>query len=235
MRNVLLIARREVGSLFATPTAWALVTLYQVLGGFMFCYVLYYSRWADLSPLHVRLAALLVLLFPILAMGRIANERRQGTMELLLTCPISAGELVAGKFLALAAFGSLLALLSLQYPLVLSAYGSPDPGQWLPATLGLALTAALLAAVGLFASSLTANPVLAGVLALTLSLFLWWFHAIGALLDLEATAVFSGLSLLQRFATMNRGILDSRDLFYFAGSTVFWLGLAARGVESDRW
>lgn len=235
MRNILLIASREACSLFATPTAWGLATFYQLLGGLLFCRIMLVSPYADLTGLYALLAGLMVLLVPIATMGLLAGERRAGTMELLLTSPVAPGELVAGKWLAVLLFVGLLTVLSLQYPLILSAYENPDAGQWMPATLSLALMGALLAAVGLFASSLTANSVLAGVTALSLSLFLWWFHSLGPILGVESSAVFEGASLFHRTSSMCRGVVDSRDLAYFALGTAFFLGLAARGVEADRW
>ncbi|MBI4861580.1 MAG: ABC transporter permease subunit [Candidatus Riflebacteria bacterium] len=234
MTTVLLIARREWYGLFATPTAWGLATLYQVLGGIIFCHVLDAARFADLAPLHATLAGLNVFLFPIVTMGRIAQERRQGTMELLLTSPVEPWQIVWGKYLGVLGFALVITILSLQYPLILAAYGKPDAGQWVPATLGLFLDAALFCAVGLFASALTANQVLAGITALALSLFLCWARELGRMMGF-AEQPLEGLTVISRFASFNRGTLDSRDLFYFVALSWFFLVLAARGVESDRW
>lgn len=235
MRNVLLIAAREAHSLFATPTAWVLATFYQVLGGLLFSRLLITARYAELSSFYGLLGGLLLLVIPILTMGRLAGERRAGTMELLLTSPLAPWQLVWGKWLAAGLFVALLSTLTLQYPLVLSAYANPDPGQWAPATLGLALLGGLLAAIGLFTSSLTSNSVLAGMTGLALSMFLWWFSSFGSILGMEEWTLWHGASLYQRVFALHRGVLDSRDLFYFAAMTAFFLGLAARGVESDRW
>lgn len=235
MRNILLIAAREAHSLFATPTAWVLATFYQVLGGLLFSRLLVTARHAELGSFYGLLGGLLLLVIPILTMGRIAGERRAGTMELLLTSPLAAWQLVWGKWLAVGLFVGLLCGLTLQYPLILSAYANPDPGQWAPATLGLALLGGLLAAIGLFASSLTSNSVLAGMMGLALSMFLWWFHSFGSILGLEEWTLWQATSLYHRVLTLHRGVLDSRDLFYFAATTWFFLGLAARGVEADRW
>lgn len=234
MRNILLIAAREAHALFATPTAWGLATFYQLLGGLLFCRIMLVAQYADLTGFYGLLGGLLVLVVPIVAMGRIAGERRAGTMELLATSPVSTWQLVCGKWLALVAFVGLLTVLSLQYPLILAAYENPDIGQWGPATVALLAMGALLAAVGLFASSLTSNTVLAGIGALGLSLFLWWFHSLGAILG-EGTALFEGASLYHRTSSMCRGVVDSCDVAYFAFATYFFLSLAARGVESDRW
>ena len=235
MRNVILIATREAYALFATPTAWGLATFYQLLGGLLFCRIMLLAQYADLTGFYGLLGGLLVLVIPLVTMGRIAGERRAGTMELLLTSPLAAWELVWGKWLGVLAFVGLLTGLSLQYPLLLTAYENPDAGQWIPATGALFLMGALLAAVGLFASSLTSNTVLAGITALSVSLGLWWLHSLGSILGSDTTVWFEGGSLYHRVSSMCRGVLDLRDVFYFCGLTVFFLGLAARGVESDRW
>jgi ABC-2 type transport system permease protein len=235
VRALLLIARREWYALFATPTAWVLATLFQFLGGLLFLFVLESARFADLGPFYFRLTALLPLVVPIVAMGRLAGERRQGTMELLLTSPVAPWQIVGGKYLGVLGFVGLLTVLSLQYPLILSAYASPDPGQWIPATAGFALTGALLAAIGIFATALTSNQILAGILTLAISLLLWWAHNLGPIVGFEAGTLHSRSSLLHRFLVFNQGTIDSRDLYYFLGLSAFFLTLAARGVESDRW
>src|SRR5258708_29990382 len=123
------------------------------------------AQYADLTGFYGLLGGLLVVILPIATMGRIAGERRAGTMELLLTSPVAPWELVWGKWLAVLAFVGLLTGLSLQYPLILHAYEHPDPGQWVPATAALVLTRSMLAAGGLLASSLTSNSVLARITA----------------------------------------------------------------------
>ena len=236
MRNVLLIATREAYLLFATPTAWGLATFFQLLGGLLFCRAVLTAQYADLTGFYANgLAGLLVAVVPIAMMGRIAGERRAGTMELLLTSPIAAWELVWGKWLAALAFVGLLIVLSLQYPLILTAYENPDRGQWLPATAALACEGALLAAIGLFASSLTSNSVLAGITAISLSVFLRLFQSLGSILGQESSPLFEGMSLSHRVLSMSRGVVDTRDIAYFAALTILFLALAARGVESDRW
>lgn len=235
MRCLFLIAIRECSSLFATPTAWALATLYQLLAGILFTFGLETGRYADLAPLYLRLTSLLLVIIPVISMGRIAGERRQGTMELLLTSPAAAWQIVGGKFLGLAAFVVLLTILTLQYPLILMAYANPDPGQWIPATVGFALVGCLLAAIGLFASSVTENQAFAGILAVSLSLVLWWAQGLSLVLESQGTGLYDKVSLLHRFAGFNQGIIDSRDLFYFVALIGFFLSLASRGVESDRW
>src|SRR5947209_3832777 len=120
MRNVVLITMREFYELFATPAVWAMATLFQLLAGVRFSSFIYVARYADLEALHMVLASILILFLPIVTAGRIAQERRQGTMEMLLTSPLSPWELVGGKFLGLMGFVGLLVGLSLQYPLLLS-------------------------------------------------------------------------------------------------------------------
>jgi ABC-2 type transport system permease protein len=235
IRNVWLIAGRELYELFATPSVWIMASLFQVLGGFSFSTYLYFARYADMAVVQHFLASILVIFMPIVTMGRLSQERRQGTMEMLLTSPVKPAELVGGKFVAILTFVGLLVGLSLQYPLLLTAYSNPDPGQWLPGTLGLFLVGMLLGAIGLFASSLTESSVLAGLVSLVISVVLWGAQSLGSLVEGRDGGIFAHLSLMTRCSTFVHGILDSRDIYYFLALTILFLGLAARGVEADRW
>jgi ABC-2 type transport system permease protein len=175
-------------------------------------------------------------------MGLFAAERANGTQELLLTSAITIWELVLGKFLAAATFIGILVLLLALFPAILFTYGDPEIGKTAAGMLGLFLVGVLYVAIGAFASSVTQNQLIAFALSFVLLLVLWM---IGFLADLGAAggAVTSDwignglrwLSTAGHFEGMVMGLVDTKDLAYFAVMAIAFLVLAKTAIESVRW
>jgi ABC-2 type transport system permease protein len=263
VRHVGAIAGRELASLFVSPAAYAVLTMFAVLAGFFFLsgvlqfqeYVLRLQAFQMMEQLqelnlndhviapffHV-MSVVLLFLIPGITMGLFASEKANGTQELLLTSPITIWELVIGKFLAAAAFVALLVLLLALFPGILFFYGDPEPGKTAAGLLGLLLVGLVYAAIGAFASSVTQSQLIAFFLAFVLLLVLWM---LGFLADLGAAggAVTSDvvgnllrwLSSAEHFESMVMGLVDTKDLAYFAAMTGGFLVLTKTAVESVRW
>jgi ABC-2 type transport system permease protein len=256
LRNVFTIAGRELRSLFTSPVAFVVLAGFLLLGGWFFYNLL--ARFSMLvslysstqmgggdaglnlneiviAPLLHNLAIILVILVPMITMRSFAEERRTGTMELLLTSPISTAQLVLGKFLGIACFVSLMVATTMVYGLILSLYGNPEIPVMLAGYAGLLLLAFTLVAIGLFASSLTENQIIAAVTGLVAMLLLfiiaWPANAAGDVLG----PVLEYLSVMEHFDTMVRGILSSSDLIYFTSMIAGWIFLTQRSIESLRW
>jgi ABC-2 type transport system permease protein len=176
-------------------------------------------------------------------MGLFANEKAQGTQELLFTSPITVWELVLGKYLAAAAFVTLLVGIVGLYTGVLFLYGDPEPWKSLAGLLGLQLVGLSYAAIGAFASSVTRNQLIAFFLALVLLFILWLLSivadlgAAGGAMGSESAAsvLMRWLSSADRFEQLVKGLLDTRDLAYFAALVAGFLVLTKTSVESVRW
>jgi ABC-2 type transport system permease protein len=168
-------------------------------------------------------------------MRSFAEERSVGTYELLFTSPIRVGEIVIGKFVAGAFLVTLMIGSTLLFPAILLVYGNPEPGLILSGYLALYLTAIAYVAVGNFASSLTSNQIIAAITALVilLLLFVISWPAEGAGETLKALLTY--LSVTEHLGTMVRGVIDTRDLVYFASLIVVFLFLNHRAVEAARW
>jgi len=255
MRNVLAIAWRDIRSLFVSPIAYVVLTGFVLLGGWFFFNLLaqfnrlvaaysglpgYDTTWLNLNdavitPLLQNLSVVLLIVVPMITMRSFAEERSVGTYELLFTSPVRVAEIVLGKFLAGAFILTLMVGLTLLYPAILLVYGNPEPGLILSGFLGLYLTAIGYLAVGNFASSLTSNQIIAAVTALVILLLLfvvsWPAEGAGETVG----AVLTYLSVTEHFTTLVRGIIDSKDLIYFASLTGIFLFLNHRAVEAARW
>ncbi len=255
MRNVLTIVRKELHSYFVSPVAYVVLTGFLLLGGWFFFNLL--SRFnlllriytqlqqgaADqlnlndfvISPLMHNLSIILVILVPMITMRAYAEEKKDGTYELLLTSPLRAGEIVLGKFFACFLFICIMIGMTGVYPLVLMVFGNPEIGVMLASYLGLLLLATAFAAVGLLTSSFTENQIIAAVSALVATLLLyiigWPADTAGDILG----PVLRYLSATEHFAEMVKGVVDTRDLVYFMSLILLSLFLTQRSVESLRW
>lgn len=261
MRHVGAIAGRELRSLFTSPVAYAVLTLFAVLAGTFFIsgvlqfneYVVRMQAFQMLQQLeelnlndhviapfiHV-MSVVLLFLVPGITMGLLAAEKANGTQELLLTSPLTIWELVLGKFLAAALFVALLVALTGLYPTLLFAYSDPQPevGKLLAGLGGLLLLGLVYAAIGIFASSVTQSQLIAFFLTFALLLVLLMIGLIvdlGAITNETLTAPLRWLSTGEHFESMLMGLVDTRDLAYFVAMTAAFLVLAKASVESVRW
>jgi ABC-2 type transport system permease protein len=256
MKNSLTIAGKELAGYFVQPVAYVVMTVFLLLGGFFFFALLRYFEVTltaysamqnpqvlaklnlnerVIEPLLHNLAIVLVILVPAITMRSFAEEKRTGTYELLLTAPISTGEIVAGKFIAAAAFMLIMIALAGLFPLILVLFGNPEIGVMFSGYLGLALLAVSFVAIGMFTSSLTQNQIIAAITCfgalLLLFVISWPAQAGGS----EFSGVLRYLSLPEHFSQMVTGIIDTRDIVYFLSLIFVALFLTQRSVESARW
>jgi len=235
MRNVWLIARRELASYFASPVAYAVTAVFLVVAGYFFGLILYYSREATLRYLFYNITTFLLLIGPALTMRLLAEERKSGTIELLLTSPVRDGEVIAGKFIAALILWLAMLALTLVYPALLKSFGNPDLGPIATGYLGLILAGGAILALGVVASTLTSNQIIAALVAFGLSLLLWLTDALQGLLSGPVGEFFGYLSLSTHFADFPKGVIDTRDVVFFLTIIVAALFLATRILEARRW
>ena len=242
MKNIKAVFKREFKSYFDSPVAYVFLTAFLVLIGFMtFGVAMFYERrQADLTPFFFWHPWVYLLLVPAATMGLWADERRNGTAELVLTLPMTVWEVLVGKFLAAWAFMGVA--LALTFPVALTAgyLGSPDWGTVLCGYVGSFLLAGAAAAVGVFASTLSRSSVVGFVISLAMVFLLL---IIG--FDPVTTAVanwgvpaaivngIAGCSLLSHFESLRRGVIDLSDVGFYAGMIVFMLA-AAKTVTDGR-
>lgn len=233
--NIWAIARRELYAYLSSAIAYLVAAAFLFLCGIFFVGGVTQWRDATLQPLFGSLSIVLIFVAPVLTMRLISREHDQGTMELLLTAPVRSWEVVTGKFLASFLFYLGLLLLTAPYPLILLLYGNPDMGAIGAAYLGAILLGAALLALGVFTSSLTRSQVVAAVLGIVASVSLWLMDVFSALLDNQAREVISYLTPSGHYYNFMEGLIDTRDLVYYASAVVVFLFLTSQVVESRRW
>ncbi|MBS7812816.1 ABC transporter permease subunit [Roseococcus pinisoli] len=241
MMPALTVARREFAAYFATPVATVFIVIFLVLAGSLtFTLGGFFTRGqADLIPFFSFVPWLFLFLVPALTMRLWAEERRLGTIELLLTLPITSGQAVVGKFLAAWAFCAVALALTFPLWLTVNFLGQPDNGVILSGYLGCLLVAGAYLAIGAAISALTRNQVIAFVLAVA-GCFL--FAAAGSPVVTEFLSanlpiladVARGVSINERFAGFTRGVISARDFLYFASFIGFWLFLNAVILEHKK-
>ena len=231
MRNVGIIMRRELGSYFATPLAYVFILIFLLLASSFTFYLggLYERGQADLNPFFSFHPWLYLFLIPAISMRLWAEERKSGTIELLMTQPVTLWQAVLGKFFAAWIFAGLALALTFPLWLTVNYLGSPDNGAILAAYAGSLLLAAGFLAIGSFMSAVTRNQVVAFILAVA-TCFAFLLAGYPIVLDafrawLPATFVeaIASLSFLTHFDSIQKGVLDLTDLLYFAMLIAYFL------------
>jgi ABC-2 type transport system permease protein len=239
MRNVGIIMRRELASYFATPLAYVFILIFLVLASaFTFYLGGFYERGqADLGPFFTFHPWLYLFLIPALSMRLWAEERKSGTIELLMTQPLTLWEAVLGKFLAAWLFTALALALTFPLWLTVNYLGKPDNGAILAAYLGSLLLAGGFLAIGSCMSALTRNQVVAFILgvvacfAFLLAGFPMVLDVFRAWAPLSLVDAIASLSFLTHFESIVKGVIDVRDLLFFAMLIGFFLLATAITLE----
>ena len=239
MSMIGIITRRELGAYFATPLAYVFVLIFLMLSGAFTFYIggFYERGQADLLPFFNFLPWLYLFLVPAVAMRLWSEERKSGTIELLLTLPITMWQAVVGKFLAAWAFIGIALALTFPLWLTVNYLGDPDNGVILASYIGALLMAGAFLAIGSCISAATRNQVVAFILTVVACFVL---VMAGHPLVLDAFAAWApqglvdaiaGLSFLTHFASISKGVIDLRDLLYFLLMIGFWLYASAIVID----
>lgn len=235
MRNTTTIALKEFKSYMTSPMAYIVSGIFLVLTGFFFSGSPSTYLETSISGFLGTGSILLLLLASVLTMRLLAEERKMGTLELLLTAPVRDSEVILGKFFGSLGMLTVMLALTLYYPILLIAFGDPDIGPIVTGYIGLFLLGTASLAVGLFASSLTSNQIVAAVVAGGI-LFALWFAGMAANLVPPALGeAISYFSLSYYFPDFMRGVIDTRGIIYYLSVTILFLFLAVRSLENSRW
>jgi ABC-2 type transport system permease protein len=235
MSHILTIGGRQFRSYFNGPVAYIVICVVMLTLGFFFWNTFFLYGRASAREMFRWLSLILVFALPALTMGLLAEEKRTGTIELLITMPVTDAQVILGKFLGVFGLYAVVLVLTLAYPISVSTLGNLDWGPVWSGYLGLLLQGSAVLAIGLMASSWTDNQLIALFVALTLSVFFWVLDKFLALLPTNAASALEWLSFDYHFQSMTRGVVDLRDVLFFFSVTIFALSLAFRALESRRW
>ncbi len=253
MRNVWVIAQKELNSYFVSPVAYLLLTMFAIIFGFFFWNSVGYFNAASLQsqmsgqampmsvneyvirPLLSNISVVGLFFIPMITMRLFAEEKRMGTIELLATSPIRDIEVIIGKWLAaLILYVVMLAFTAVNFAFLFK-YGNPD---WRPLAigyLGLLLQAGGLLAVGTFISTLTKNQIIAGAATFGVCLMLWVMEWVAGYETAPWAKVLAYMSVITHFESFAKGVLDSKDALYYVSLIFLGLFLTSRSMESLRW
>ena len=253
MKNVLIICEKEIRSYFTSPIAYLLMAIFALIFGFFFysatAFFVIQSMQSQMQgqsqpmnvndfivgPLLNNASVVGLFLIPMISMRLFAEEKRQGTMELLMTSPLKDWEIILGKWLgALVMYACVIGLSALNVAM-LFAYGKPD---WRPIAvgyLGLLLQGGCLLAIGTFISTTTRNQIIAGGATFAVCLMLWVLDWVSSYQQAAWAKVIAYLSVLTHFEPFSKGVIDSKDVIFYLSMIFLGLFLTARSLESLRW
>lgn len=234
MNNIMVIARREFKSYFDSPVAYIVLTFFLIVTGYFFTSNLFLANQADLRTLWGIVPLLFVFFIPALSMKLLAEEKKSGTIELLYTYPIKDSEIVVGKYLAALGLLGVLVACTIVYAITIGSLGNMDSGQAVAGYIGLILMAASYLAIGVFATSVTDNQIVAFILALFISFFFFIADKILFFLPGGIAGIFEYLAIEYHFQNVARGVIDSRNLLYFGSIIFFGLLLASHALSRRR-
>lgn len=254
MRNIVAIADKELRSYFVSPIAYVVVGLFALLFGWFFVaslsVMVRFSMQAGmfgggpqsininefmLRPMLANTAIVLLFFLPFLTARAYAEEKKSGTIELLLTSPLSDLEIILGKFLGVLALFVLMLAVTALHMVILFWYGEPELGPMLSGYLGLLLMGASFISVGLLVSSATRNQIVAGVVTFAVLLLFWVLTWLADSLGPTSGAILSYLSLLEHFDDFSKGVIDTKHVAYYVSFIAFGLFLTAKAVDTERW
>jgi ABC-2 type transport system permease protein len=253
VRNLLAIAGKELRSYFASPMAYIIIGLFALLFGVFFnAFLQAFLEESQRSAMMggggamnvndrmirgVLLNAAIIILFvmPMITMRTYAEEKRSGTIELLLTSPLTDLQIILGKFLGAMGLFAAMLLVTVIDVAILFRLGNPE---WKPIAtgyLGLLLMGGCFISVGLLISSLTKNQIVAGFMTFAVFLLLWVINWFGEGAGPTGRAVLSFLSITEHLDDFTRGIIDTKHIVYYLSFITFGLFLTAKSVDSERW
>jgi len=253
MRNILVIFKKELKSYFASPIAYLLLGIFAVIFGFFFYSATRFFVMQGMQmqmmgrgmpmdvndfvirPLLTNASVIGLFLIPMITMRLYAEEKRSGTIELLMTSPVRDLEIVLGKwFAALVLYGSILGISAINIA-ILYGFGRPDLKPILVGYLGLLLQGGCLLAIGIFISTLTRNQIVAGGATFAVCLMLWVLDWVSAYNQTAWGKIIAYLSVVTHFEPFSKGVIDTKDVIFYLSMIFFGLFLTSRSMESLRW
>jgi ABC-2 type transport system permease protein len=249
-----IIAKRDLGSFFNSPIFYVVTTVFLIIYSFMFFNILNFFSFQSfqarqlqamgmnlnlnemvVEPSLQNMSVILLMIIPIITMRSFADEKKMKTFRLLLSSPVHLREIILGKFLACMIVVAVMILLSSYSVGFLFLLGEPEPGPVVTGYLGVLLMAGCFVSVGIFASSLTDNQIVAAVLTFGFSLFMWVIGGGAQAAGSTTGQVLQYLSIVDHLDRFLKGLVDTSDLVYYLSFILFSLFLCHRVLDSNRW
>ena len=254
MRGVWAIFKKEIRLYFVSPVAYAVFTIFIFICGWMFSAVFFFftqfSMQAAMNPMMARdlnvtegvfrplfqnVSVIMLFMMPLITMRIFSEEKKSGTIELLLTYPVRDGEVLLGKYAAALALFLVMLGLTLLYPGIVTYFARTEPGPLLASYLGLFLLGAAFLALGILTSSFTENQIVAAAVGFGAAIIFWLLTWFSDFAGPVLSRILAHLSLLDHFENFAKGVIDTRDVIYYVNFSLLCLFLTLRSLESKRW
>jgi ABC-2 type transport system permease protein len=230
-----ILARREISMLLNSPASYVVCVVFLVTSGWLFAAPLYQFNQSSLDTFLRPLPLLFTFLLPALTMRAFSEEFKSGTIEYLATLPIQDYQIVLGKYLGVLGWLCGVLLFTLGYPIFLLAAGHPDIGHLIGSYLGILGLGMLFAGIGLWASALTRNQVVAFIVSFFVCFALFLMDRLAEFMPGVFADAIRSVGVYAHYDTMIRGVVDTRDLLYWASGSLFFLGACLAVMNSRRW
>lgn len=257
MRNVYYIFKKEMKSYFASPVAYVVISMFLLITGYLFYGLFAYFSTLSfqaqvdpsiakqenllnvtegvLRPLFGIISMIMLIMMPLLTMRLFAEEKKSGTIELLLTYPITDLEVLLGKFFACLGILIVMLGLSLVYPALIMVFGEPEKGPIITGYLGLILLGASFISFGILASSLTENQIVAATISFGVLFLFWMLNMSTSFVGPGLESFINFISITHHLEAFAKGVVDTEDLIYYAMLNLLFLFLTIRTLESKKW
>lgn len=252
MGNIAALAQKELRAYFASPIAYVIIGFFALVFGWFYVVAVNFFMQASLQmgvsgqgqvnintmairPMLQNVAVVALFVLPLITMRTYSEEKRSGTIELLLTSPLTDFQIIMGKFLGAVSLYFLMLAVTSIHMIILFIYGNPEWKPIVTGYLGLFLMGASFISIGLLISSLTRNQIVAGMVTFAVLLLVW---TIGWMADSAGPmmqAVLKALSITDRFDDFSKGVIDLKHVVYYLSFITFGLFLTAKSVDSERW
>jgi len=254
MRNILAVAQKEFKAYFASPIAYIAIGVWALLYGFFFWTILSYFLRQSMQmgqfgmapqalnvnqqlirPLLQNVTIMILFTMPMVTMRTYSEEKRSGTIELLLTSPLTDIQIVMGKFLGAMALYGVMLLVTMIHIGLLFIYGNPEWKPIVTAYLGVLLLGGCFISLGLFISSLTKNQIVAGMVTFAVFLLFWIINWMGSFSGPTIDKVTQYLSIIDHLDDFTKGVVDTSHVIYYLSFITFGLFLTVKSVDTERW
>jgi len=235
MSTAVTVAKREIKTYFNSPVAYIVVTVFMLLSGYLYWSQVFLEKQAELRYYFTLTPLVFTFIIPAITMRLLAEEKGSGTLEMLITMPVRDWEVVLGKFLAGMTMLAAVVGMTCFYAVTLSFLGPVDRGPVITGYLGLLLMGGAYVSIGVMASSLTRNQIVAFILAFAISFALFIFGQVVQYAPEWIGPVLAFLSMGNHFESLSRGVIDSRDVIYYVSVMAVSLVIATVSLQSRKW
>lgn len=235
MQNILTITNKELKSFFISPVAYIIIVVFLAITGWFFTSTLFVGGFVTMRGVMDIIPFIFLFFIPAISMRTLSEEKKSGTIELLMTKPITDMEIILGKFFSVLGLAIITLIPTVVYVVMLTFLGPVDVGTIFSAYLGLILMSALYISIGIFSSSLTENQVVAFIISFIFVFALFMLNKVLIFLPASLANILEYIGTDFHFSSIARGVIDSRDIIYYVSGVSIFLLLTKLSLERRKW